>query len=166
MKRIDDGAGLGTLLRHLIDLLDGDVEVVYRELGIDCRSRFTPVIRHVERAGPSSIRQIAIATGLSHSAISQTVSEMVKRGLVESGAGADGRERIISLSAAGEALLPRLHTVWHSIWAAAAGLSDEVGTPLEAVLARAIAAVERHPFRDRIAQQIVVSRDAHQDAPV
>lgn len=150
MKRIPDNAGLGTLLRHLVDLLDGDVEAVYREQGLDCRSRFTPVIRHLEREGPSSIRQIALASGLTHSAISQTVAEMLKKGLVTSAPGKDARERIIAFTAAGEALLPRLHAIWAAIWAAADDLSSDVGIPLGDVLERAIAAAGRRPFRDRI----------------
>ena len=142
--------GLGTLLRHLVELLDSDVEAVYREQGLDCRSRFTPVIRHLERAGPSSIRQIAAASGLTHSAISQTVSEMLKKGLVTSVTGTDARERIISFTPAGERLLPKLHAIWAAIWAAADDLSDDIGDPLDEVLERAIAAAERRPFRERI----------------
>lgn len=150
MRQIPDGAGLGTLLRHLVDLLDGDVESVYREQGLDCRSRFTPVIRHLETSGPSSIRQIALASGLTHSAISQTVAEMLKKDLVASSAGRDARERIISFTPAGEALLPRLHAIWDGIWSAADDLSDEIGQPLGDVLERAIEAVGRRPFRERI----------------
>lgn len=150
VKQIPNDAGLGTLLRHLVDLLDGDVEAVYREQGLDCRSRFTPVIRHLEKAGPSSIRQIALASGLTHSAISQTVTEMLKKGFVESRPGRDARERIISFTPAGEALLPRLHAVWEGIWSAADELSEDVGQPLGQVLGRAIEAVERRPFRERI----------------
>lgn len=150
MKRIPESRGLGTLLRHLVDLLDGDVESVYRERGLDCRSRFTPVIRHLESAGPSSIRQIALASGLTHSAISQTVGEMLKKDLVKSVPGKDARERIISFTPAGEALLPALHAVWDAIWAAADELSDDIGQPLGEVLERTIAAVGRRPFRERI----------------
>ena len=150
MKQIPDNAGLGTLLRHLVDLLDGDVEAVYREQGLDCRSRFTPVVRHLESAGPSSIRQIAMASGLTHSAISQTVSEMLKKGLVASAPGRDARERIISFTPAGEALLPKLHSIWEGIWAAADDLSKDIGQPLGEVLGRAITAVEKRPFRERI----------------
>lgn len=154
MRQIPNDAGLGTLLRHLVDLLDGDVEQVYREQGLDCRSRFTPVIRHLESAGPSSIRQIALASGLTHSAISQTITEMLKKGLVESRPGRDARERIISFTPAGEALLPRLHAVWKGIWAAAGDLSEDIGQPLDRVLAQAITAVGRRPFRDRIMSKI------------
>ena len=150
MKQVPDSPGLGTLLRHLVDLLDGDVEQVYRARGLDCRSRFTPVIRHLEEAGPSSIRQIAVASGLTHSAISQTVTEMLKKNLVASSPGRDARERIISFTPEGEALLPGIHAIWEAVWRAADDLSDEVGQPLGEVLARAIAAVGRRPFRERI----------------
>jgi DNA-binding MarR family transcriptional regulator len=150
VKQIPNDAGLGTLLRHLVDLLDGDVEAVYREQGLDCRSRFTPVVRHLEGAGPSSIREIARASGLTHSAISQTINEMLKKGLVESRPGRDARERIISFTPAGEALLPRLHAVWKGIWAAADDLSEDIGQPLGEILGQAITALGRRPFRDRI----------------
>ena len=150
MKQITRDAGLGTLLRHLVELLDGDVEAVYREQGLDCRSRFTPIIRHLGRDGPSSIRQIAIASGLSHSAISQTVAEMLKKGLVESAHGSDARERIISFTPAGQALCPQLQRLWGGVWAAADELSEDVGGSLPEMLRKTIAAAADRPFRDRI----------------
>ncbi len=51
--------GLGTLLRHLLELLDGDVEQAYAELGLDYRPRFTPVVRALLESEPRSIRDIA-----------------------------------------------------------------------------------------------------------
>jgi len=154
VRQIPEDAGLGTLLRHLTELLDGDVEAVYRDQGLDCRSRFTPVIRHLEQSGPSSIRQIAAGSGLTHSAISQTVSEMLKKGLIASAAGSDARERIISFTPVGEALLPKLHQVWDGIWAAADELSEETGAPLARTLRNAIEAVTARSFRERIARKI------------
>lgn len=165
LKRIPESRGLGTLLRHLVDLLDGDVEAVYREQGLDCRSRFTPVIRHLESAGPSSIRQIALASGLTHSAISQTVAEMLKKDLVKSVPGKDARERIISFTPAGEALLPALHSTWEAIWAAADELSDDIGQPLGEVLERTIAAVGVRPFRERILGKMSAPGDRSRTAP-
>jgi DNA-binding MarR family transcriptional regulator len=158
MSHDPETSGLGTLLRHLTDLLDGDVEEVYREEGLPCRSRFTPVILHLERHGPSAIRKIAAATGLSHSAISQTVAEMLKKKLVVSEAGEDGRERIISFAPEGEALLPKLHELWQAIWGAADELSDEVGVSLPLVLTRAIGAAVDTPFRERILRRLADAR--------
>ena len=144
---------LGTLLRHLTELLDGDAEAAYREAGLVYRPRYTPVVRLLTAQGPSTIRAISIYGGISHSAASQTVTEMVKRGLVRSVPGKDARERIIRLTKAGEALLPQLEKQWEATNAAAEQLSEEIGIPLEDALAKAIAAVESRSFLDRINEQ-------------
>jgi DNA-binding MarR family transcriptional regulator len=141
---------LGSLLRHLLELLDGDVERVYRMGGLDYRPRFTPVMRVVGEKGPASIREIAEQAGISHSAASQTVSEMVARKLVVTRTGADARERIVHFTPRGKALHPVLTTYWRATNAAAAELCDEVGADLPAVLERTIAALRARPFRERI----------------
>ena len=74
---------LGTLVRHLIDLLDQDVEAAYAAAGLTWRPRYTPVLRALMASGPASIRWLSRHIGISHSAVSQTVSQMVKDGLVE-----------------------------------------------------------------------------------
>lgn len=147
-------ATLGVLMRHLLDLLDGDVEQAYRSAGLDYRPRFTPVMRHLDEAGGSSIRSIANSAGITHSAASQTVSEMVKKGLVVAEIGQDGRERIIELTARGAALLPLLKVFWSATNSAANELSEEVGTSLPEVLSKAIAALEKHPFHERIGNHL------------
>lgn len=144
---------LGTLLRHLLELLDEDVEATYRAAGLDYRPRFTPVMRALDALGPSSIRSLARHTSLTHSAVSQTVAEMVRRGLVGSEAGEDARERIVALTGRGSALLPQLRRFWAATNAAAEGLGEEIGVDLAAAAAAAIAALEARPFFDRIAQQ-------------
>jgi DNA-binding MarR family transcriptional regulator len=150
---MDSSRTLGTLLRHLTELLDGDVEAAYREAGLVYRPRYTPVMRLLTEQGPSTIRAISLYAGITHSAASQTVTEMVKRGLVASEPGADARERIIRLTPAGEALLPQLQLKWRATNAAANELSDEIGIPLDEVLAKAIAAVESRSFLERINAQ-------------
>jgi DNA-binding MarR family transcriptional regulator len=141
---------LGVLLRHLIELLDGDVETAYREAGLVYRPRFTPVVHLLTDNGPSSIRAISKFGGITHSAASQTVSEMAKRGLVRAEPGQDGRERIITLTEAGKALLPQLRVHWAATNAAAAELSEEIGIPLPDVLEKAIGALEKRSFLQRI----------------
>jgi DNA-binding MarR family transcriptional regulator len=151
---MEDGRTLGTLLRHLVDLLDADVERRYRTAGLAYRPRYTPVMRRLSMHGPSSIRAISQSAGITHSAASQTVAEMVKQGLVCLGPGEDGRERIARLTREGEALLPKLQEHWHATNAAAWALEAEIGIPLHDALAKAIAAVERRSFSDRVAADI------------
>src|SRR6188768_4490415 len=101
--------GLGTLLRHLLELLDGDLERIYRDLGLPYRPRFTPVVRALMEREPRSIREIADHSGLTHSAVSQTVAEMKRAGLVSLVKDrADARARLARLTPHGRALLPRL----------------------------------------------------------
>lgn len=142
---------LGSLLRHLLELLDGDVERTYRNAGMDYKPRFTPVMRVLGEAGPGSIRDIATYAGITHSAASQTVAEMLERRLVLIRAGADARERIVHLTPRGRSLLPSLRGVWDATNAAADELVAELELPLPQVLTQAIHALQKRAFADRIA---------------
>lgn len=146
--------GLGTLLRHLIDMLDGDVAAAYAANGLaDYRPRFTPVVRALEASDSSSIGTIADHAGISHSAASQTVSEMLRRGLVERCRGRDGRQVMIRKSDHLLALLPLLHRQWETVNRAEAVLNAELSHSLRDIVGEAIAALEDQPFRDRIAAE-------------
>jgi DNA-binding MarR family transcriptional regulator len=144
--------GLGTRLRHVLDLLDGDVARVYADLGLaDYRPRFSPVVRAIVALGPSSIRDIAGATGVTHSAASQTVAQMSRRGLVALEPGEDARQRIVRLTDRASSLLPVIDAEWIATEAAAAGLDAELPVPLGEMLAAILRAVERRSMRDRVA---------------
>ena len=141
---------LGTLLRHLVEILDADVEAAYRDAGLNYRPRYTPVVRALELHGQLSIRGISLEAGLTHSAASQTVSQMLKHGLVKSAPGADGRERIVTLSDSARAMLPALHRQWDATAEAADDLMEEIGVRLDDRAEAAIEALGKRPFLDRI----------------
>jgi DNA-binding MarR family transcriptional regulator len=141
---------LGTLLRHLIDLLDGDVEAAYVAAGLAWRPRYTPVLRTLLRDGPASIRALSHTIGITHSAVSQTVSQMGRDGLVELRPGNDARERIVALSAKAEAMIPALQRQWAATNAAADELDAELSAPISRIAAEAIEALTSLPFGERI----------------
>lgn len=141
---------LGTLVRHLIELLDGDLEAVYAASGLTWRPRYTPVLRVLMRLGPVSIKVLAQEIGITHSAASQTVAQMVKQRLVALKPGADARERIVVLTARTRQMIPALQRQWAATNAAAAQLDAELSVPLSAVLAEAIAALNQRSFATRI----------------
>jgi DNA-binding MarR family transcriptional regulator len=144
--------GLGTRLRHVLDLIDGDVARVYADLGLaDYRPRFSPVVRTIVALGPSSIRDIARAIGVTHSAASQTVAQMSRCGLVALEPGEDARQRIVRLTGRARSLLPVIDAEWVATEAAAADLDAELPVPLGEVLAAVLRAVARRSMRDRIA---------------
>ncbi|MCP3164714.1 MarR family winged helix-turn-helix transcriptional regulator [Myxococcus qinghaiensis] len=144
--------GLGTQLRHLIELLDGAVGRAYEEEGLAYRPRYTPLVRALMQREPMTIGQLAEAAGLTQPATTQTLALMLKEGLVLSEPGpVDGRQRWIRLSATGRALLPRLQSCWRATASAAASLDAELPVPLSEVLDLAIEALEEKSFDERIA---------------
>ncbi|MGH8194784.1 MAG: MarR family winged helix-turn-helix transcriptional regulator [Woeseiaceae bacterium] len=147
-----DSPTLGTLLRHLIELLDGDLEAVYRDAGlVDYRPRYTPVVRALLDIGPSPIRDVARRVGITHSAASQTVAQMVQNELLALQPGADARERVVHMTPKLRRMLRRLEQQWAATNVAAARLDEELTHSLRDAVTGAIGALERKPFRERIA---------------
>lgn len=142
---------LGTLLRHLLEQLDGAVEAAYASAGLDYRPRYTPIVRALRVLGPASIRAVAERAGITHSAVSQTVAQMAKRRLVKLTPGADARERIVALTPAALAMLPQLEKQWALTNAASEALSAELSASLFDVVREALAALDKRPFPDRLA---------------
>ncbi|MEE4544735.1 MarR family transcriptional regulator [Streptomyces sp. V4-01] len=145
---------LGTRLRHLLERLDGDVAAVYEERGLHgFRPRFTPIVRLLAAEGPLSISDLARATGVTHSAASQTVAQMARSALVTLAPGpTDARRRIVRLTPKAEALLPALDAEWAATSAAAAALDAELPYPLSRLVEEAHRALDRRPMRERIAE--------------
>lgn len=141
---------LGTSLRHLLELLDGDVEALYREAGLKYRPRYTPIMRALASADAIAIRDLASAAGVTHSAASQTVARMKADGLVSLTAAADARERLVKLTRRGKALLPKVQRHWAATNAAAEELDRELSARLSECVEEAIAALEARSFKQRV----------------
>lgn len=145
---------LGTLLRRLTEELDEAVARSYDLAGLDYRPKYTPIIRALDRHGPMTIRALSERSIVSHSAASQTVSQMSERGLVSLASGADARERIVALTPAAKAMIPALRTCWAATEAAARSLDADLGQSVKAMILQLLRALERHPFFDRITEQL------------
>ncbi|AKC79691.1 MarR family transcriptional regulator [Xanthomonas arboricola] len=148
---------LGTLVRHLIELLDGDLETVYAASGLAWRPRYTPVLRVLMRLGPASIKVLAQEIGITHSAVSQTVAQMGREHLVALKPGTDARERIVVLTAKTRHMVPALQRQWAATNAAAVQLEAELSASLSVVLTEAIAALNQCSFATRIATAAATS---------
>lgn len=144
---------IGTRLRHVLELLDGDVAKVYLDLGLpEYRPRFSPIVRTLVADGPLSIRELAKAVGVTHSAASQTVAQLAKAGFVSLEPGpTDARQRIVHLTDKTRKLLPTIEAEWHATTAAMAELDTELSAPLGQILEEVISAVEQRTFHLRIA---------------
>lgn len=144
---------LGTQLRHLIELLDDGVSAANDYAGIGYRPRYTPIMRALADGQSLMIGQLADAAGISQPAATQTIAVMLRDDLVEVAAGSvDARQRVVSLSRRGRALMPHLDRAWLATDRAAAGLDAE--SALSAAVAAALAALDRQSFGARIAQAL------------
>lgn len=153
---------LGTQLRQVLELLDGAVAEVYQDLGMPgFRPRYTPILRVLAAGGPQSIRDLARATSVTHSAASQTVAQLAREGYVEAGPGRDARQRIVHLTPVARSLLPKLEAEWAATTAAASELEDELPFSLSELLAATTAVLERRSFRERIASHLTLLQDDH-----
>jgi DNA-binding MarR family transcriptional regulator len=153
MRNHPDPVAVGTLLRHVLELLDGDVAKVYEEQGLsEYRPRFSPVVRALLAEGPLPVRDLAATVGVMHSAASQTAAQMARAGLVtHTPDPRDARRRLIGLTPKAHALLPQIEAEWDATVAAMAELDAELSVPLADVLTEVAEAVRRRPFRERIA---------------
>jgi DNA-binding MarR family transcriptional regulator len=144
--------GVGTLLRRVHELLDGDLATLYRELGVpEYRPRYSPVVRALVAEGPMSIRELSRAVGVTHSAASQTVIQMARAGLVVVEPGSDARHRIVRLTPRAQELRPAIAAEWAATDAAMRELDLELPVPLADLLVRVESALEGRPFRQRVA---------------
>jgi DNA-binding MarR family transcriptional regulator len=159
-----DGA-IGTQLRHVLELLDGDVAKVYLEVGLtEYRPRFSPIVRTIVAEGPLSIRDLATAVGVTHSAASQTVAQLQRAGFVTLQPGSDARQRIVHLTDKTRELLPTIEAEWEATTAAMAELDAELSVPLGQVLAEVVAAVSQRSFQERISSRGVVENQSQRVA--
>jgi DNA-binding MarR family transcriptional regulator len=146
---------LGTRLRHVLELMDGAVADVYRDLGLPgFRPRYTPILRLIDAEGPQSIRDLATATGVTHSAASQTVAQLVKDGYLELWAGTDARRRIAHLTDKARDVLPVLDREWRATTAAARELEAELPFPISTLLTAITEALAARPFHERVTSHL------------
>ncbi|GAB2465475.1 MarR family transcriptional regulator [Jatrophihabitans fulvus] len=139
-------------LRALIEAMDDDVALALADLGLDdYRTRYSSVIRLIVRTGPVPIGTVATELGVSHSAASQTVAEMERRGYLRLRPGADARQRLVALAPRARRRLAAIDAEWDATEAASAALEAELPYPLSQLIDDLERALLRRRFRDRIA---------------
>lgn len=107
---------LGSRLKRLSDHMIGEVEKAYQALGIDLQPRFFPMISFLIENGPSGITEISRSLQVSHPAISQMTTKLVKAGLVVKTPDPDDeRRQLVSLSEKGQVMVNKLQPIWPTI---------------------------------------------------
>lgn len=135
--------------------VDAGIAELYERIGVtDVRPRYSATLMFLDD-GPMTIRQLAYDCGVTHSAMSQTVSAMKAAGLVASVSSADdARHRLVSLTDKGRGLVPLLRAEWAATEKALAQLEAETSFPLSQLAEELHAALDQKPFADRAAAVI------------
>jgi DNA-binding MarR family transcriptional regulator len=136
----------------MLEEMDADVARALTELGItEYRTRYSAVIRLVDARQQVTISDVAERLGVTHSAASQTVAEMERRGWLKVREGTDARQRLVRLSSKARRSLPAINAGWTATEAASAALDAELPYPLSTLIDDLAAALARRRFRARIA---------------
>ena len=147
-------------IRLLMSAMDRDIATLYEDTGISgFRPRFSPALIKLSRKGPMSIRALADAVEVTHSAMSQTVSAMRKAGFVTTGATTDGRARVVRLTAKARRLVPFLEAEWRATERSLIELEAEIPYPLTQVVQDIERALERRSFGERLRHHLAEHAD-------
>jgi DNA-binding MarR family transcriptional regulator len=154
-RLLDQLPSLWRPLHVVLREFDRGIEQAYATLGVEgVRPRFSMALMFLELAGPMTIRGLATECGVTHSAMSQSVTEMRKAGLVESATGRDKRSRVVTLTASGRAVVPTLRAEWDATEAALAELEAELPYPPSRLASDLTAALERRAFSERLLERM------------
>ena len=154
---------LGSRLKALSDHFYGAADEVYRALGAPIESRWLPVLRYLWDAGPSTVTDVAMAIGQTHSAVSQLTDKLVRAGMVRRRRDpADGRRTVLTLTAGAQDALAGLGPTWCAVRRGVNVSLEEHATHL----LDAIAACERALKERPVAEAILAEHAAIKAAPL
>ena len=107
---------VGSRMRRLSEYLLGEINKVYQEEEMGFDASWFPLFYVLSQEQEVSIRELADRIQVSHSAVSQLVSNLKKRGLVRSSAAErDARKQLIRFTPEGIQILEKIRPVWQSL---------------------------------------------------
>ncbi len=134
--------------------MDGEIARLYAERGVSVRPRHTMPLIRLGRRGPMTIRELAEAVDVTHSAMSQTIAALKRDGLVSTRPGTDARTKVVELTDAARELLPFLEAEWRATEEAIAELDAELPYSLARAVRDMEQALRARSFRDRVAERL------------
>lgn len=145
-------------LLHLLSSMDRDIATLYAEAGLtDFRPRFTGPLIQLGRRGELTIRDLADAAEVTHSAMSQTVAAMRKHGLVESVPGGDARMHRVRLTDKSLSMVRFMEAEWRSTEQTLLDLETEVPYPLAQAVRDLERALADKPFSTRLRETLTAN---------
>lgn len=119
----------GSRLRRMSEYFIAEINKVYHEKEIDFDASWFPIFYILSENPKVSLVEISQQIQTSHSAVSQLINNLRKRGLVELvKAEDDGRKQLVTLNEKGVQLLAEIRPVWDQISICMKELSTEEPT--------------------------------------
>ena len=147
----------GSRLRRLSEYFLMEVNKVYEQAGIPFDASWFPVFYLLSEQQPMPMIDIAGQLEISHSAVSQMVTSLKKKGLLKTTpCKEDGRRQLVAFSRKGEELLQQIQPVWEAITIAmnALVMENKQSQQVLAAIAQIEQSVQQKPLSERIRQQL------------
>lgn len=147
----------GSRLRRLSEYFLMEVNKVYEQAGIPFDASWFPVFYLLSKQQPVPMIDIADQLEISHSAVSQMVTNLKKKGLLKTTpCKEDGRRQLVAFSKKGEELLQQIQPVWEAITTAMETLVTEnkQSQQILTAIAQIEQSVQQKPLSERIRQQL------------
>jgi DNA-binding MarR family transcriptional regulator len=106
----------GSRLRRLSEAFLSEINKTYQAAGIEFDASWFPVFYLLSQNDSLSIKELSDATGVSHPAASQLVTNLKSKKLIKTTTCKDdGRRQLVQLTKAGHALLEQILPVWEAL---------------------------------------------------
>ena len=147
----------GSRLRRLSEYFLMEVNKVYEQAGIPFDASWFPVFYLLSKQQPVPMIDISEQLEISHSAVSQMVTNLKKKGLLKTTpCKEDGRRQLVAFSKKGEELLQQIQPVWDAITGAMNELvmENKQSQQVLAAIAQIEQSVQQKSLAERIKQQL------------
>jgi DNA-binding MarR family transcriptional regulator len=156
---------LGSRMKRLADRLQTDAAATLQAMGLPIQPAQQQFLAVLRRQGPQTVGGVAQHLRLSQPTATRAIQALIEQGLIEvSREGRDQRQKLLSLSVSGEALMDRLERdLWPKVEAAAVSLCGGRHAALLKEIAMIEAELDRRSLVDRIMTPDMTVRDFSDD---
>lgn len=152
---------LGSRLKRLGDRLQTEAAAILQAMDLPVQPAQQPLLAVLRREGPLTVGAVAQHLRVSQPTTTRALQALIEQGLVDVGKdGRDQRQKLLSLTPAGEALMVRLETdLWPRVEAAAISLCDGRHQELMDAISLVEAALDRRSLTERTLAPDIAVRD-------
>jgi DNA-binding MarR family transcriptional regulator len=152
---------LGSRLKRLGDRLQTEAAAILQAMDLPVQPAQQPLLAVLRREGPRTVGAVAQHLRISQPTATRALQALIEQGLVEVSKDVrDQRQKLLSLTPAGEALMDRLeHDLWPRVEAAAIALCDGRDQELMNTIAAVEAALDARSLTERTLAPDMAVRD-------